>query len=271
MKPFAYTRPATLAEATRLVAERGVPMGGGTDLIGVMKAGWSPATVVDLTGVAGLGGWERAKGKGLRIGAVARLADLEANDRLARSLPIVRAALRDAATQQLRNAGTLGGNLLQANRCWYYRDPAIPCWHKGGKRCFAVEGDSRLHDPATRLPHGRSSDLAPASSPATPSSLPLDRPRAPVPLASLYRAGRGARREHALVPARSFVGGGRSRGDARPARRVPEADGAQGLVVRRGLRRGDRPRARRPAPRRARRPRRRRRDPWRVPAAEVAA
>ena len=59
-----------------------------------MKAGWSPATVVDLTGVASLGGWERAKGRGLRIGAVARLSDLEADDRHARSLPIVRAALR---------------------------------------------------------------------------------------------------------------------------------------------------------------------------------
>ncbi len=216
MRPFAYARPATLAEATRLVAERGVPMGGGTDLIAVMKAGWSPATVVDLTGVASLGGWERAKGRGLRIGAVARLADLEADDRLARSLPIVRAALRDAATQQLRNAGTLGGNLLQANRCWYYRDPAIPCWHKGGKRCFAVEGDSRLHAILGDSPCHMvaPSDLAPAlvACDAVAELRSTGRARR-VPLASLYREpAEGARREHALRPGEILV-----------AVRVPEA------------------------------------------------
>ena len=146
MRPFAYVRAASVAEASRLLGPDAYPIAGGTDLLGLMKGGIaSPGRLVDLTGIGGLRGWTRERGAGLRIGALTPLVDLEESDQLARYLPIVREALVDAATLQLRTMGTVGGNLLQKNRCWYFRDEAIPCWLKGGTRCFAVDGDSRFH------------------------------------------------------------------------------------------------------------------------------
>ncbi|MDE3112060.1 MAG: FAD binding domain-containing protein [Chloroflexota bacterium] len=166
MKPFAYVRATSVAEAARLLGAGSAAMAGGTDLLGLMKGGIAaPARVVDLTGIDGLRGWSRERGAGLRIGALTPLVDLETSDQLARHLPIVRAALADTATLQLRNAGTVGGNLLQRNRCWYFRDEAIPCWLKGGTRCFASEGENEHHaviGTARGCNRVAPSDLAPA-------------------------------------------------------------------------------------------------------------
>ena len=146
MKPFAYVRAGSVAEAARLLGKDGAALAGGTDLLGLMKGGIAaPARLVDLTGIEGLRGWTRERGAGLRIGALTPLVELEESDGLARHLPIVREALADAATLQLRVMGTLGGNLLQRNRCWYFRDQAVPCWLKGGTRCFAVDGENTHH------------------------------------------------------------------------------------------------------------------------------
>ena len=60
-------------------------------------------------------------------------------------MPILRESLRDAATVQLRTDGHVGGNLLQRNRCWYFRDEGTVCWLKGGNRCFAIDGENRYH------------------------------------------------------------------------------------------------------------------------------
>src|SRR2546430_2650648 len=86
-----------------------------------------------------------AKGRGLRIGALTPLVELETSDALAKTMPILRESLQDAATVQLRTMGTVGGNLLQRNRCWYFRDEGTVCWLKGGNRCFAVDGENRYH------------------------------------------------------------------------------------------------------------------------------
>jgi len=121
-------------------------LAGGTDLIGLMKDGLArPESLVDLTGIEGLRGWSHAKGRGLRIGALTPLVELETSDALAKTMPILREALRDAATVQLRTMGTVGGNLLQRNRCWYFRDEGTVCWLKGGNRCFAIDGENRYH------------------------------------------------------------------------------------------------------------------------------
>ncbi len=166
MKPFAYVRATSVAEASRLLTAGSAAMAGGTDLLGLMKGGIaSPSRVVDLTGIDGLRGWSRERGAGLRIGALTPLVDLETSDQLARLLPIVRQALAVAATLQLRNAGTVGGNLLQRNRCWYFRDEAVPCWLKGGTRCFAAEGENEHHaivGTARGCNRVAPSDLAPA-------------------------------------------------------------------------------------------------------------
>ncbi|HEY7623425.1 MAG TPA: xanthine dehydrogenase family protein subunit M, partial [Candidatus Limnocylindria bacterium] len=146
MNAFSYARPRALADALRLLRNGAMALAGGTDLLGLMKEGLtSPDTLVDLTGIEGLRGWSHAKGRGLRIGALTPLVELETSDALAKTMPILREALRDAATLQLRTMGTVGGNLLQRNRCWYFRDEGTVCWLKGGKRCFAIDGENRYH------------------------------------------------------------------------------------------------------------------------------
>src|SRR2546425_7790779 len=120
-----------------------VALAGGTDLVGLMKDGLSrPVSLVDLTGIDGLRGWSHPKGRGLHIGALTPLVELETSDALAKTMPILRESVRDAATVQLRTMGTVGGNLLQRNRCWDFRDEGTGCWLKGGNRCFAIDGEN---------------------------------------------------------------------------------------------------------------------------------
>ena len=200
---YSYTKPRALSEALRLVKSGTAALAGGTDLVMLLRHGLARAeALVDLTGIEGLRGWEHQKGKGLRIGALTPLADLERAAPLAKLVPIIAEALRDAATPQLRNAGTVGGNLLQRNRCWYFRDAAVPCWLKGGDRCFAVDGENRYH--AIVGTHDcwmvSPSDLAPAlialdAEIEVASSLGRRRMK----LADLFIAPKGReRREHSL-------------------------------------------------------------------------
>jgi xanthine dehydrogenase YagS FAD-binding subunit len=162
---FSYAKPRALGEALKLLKNGTAALAGGTDLVGLIRSGLaSPNALVDLTGIDGLRGWSREKGKGLRIGALTTLAELETSQQLSKVAPMIAESLRDAATPQLRNMGTVGGNLLQRNRCWYFRDEAVPCWLKGGTRCFAAEGGNRYHAilGASECVMVAPSDLAPA-------------------------------------------------------------------------------------------------------------
>jgi xanthine dehydrogenase YagS FAD-binding subunit len=162
---FSYAKPRALGEALKLLKNGTVAIAGGTDLIGLIRGGLAtPNALVDLTGIEGLRGWTREKGKGLRIGALTPLSELETSPQLRKLAPMIIESLRDAATPQLRNMGTVGGNLLQRNRCWYFRDEAVPCWLKGGTRCFAAEGENRYHAilGAAECVMVAPSDLAPA-------------------------------------------------------------------------------------------------------------
>jgi xanthine dehydrogenase YagS FAD-binding subunit len=165
MSLFSYAKPRALGEALKLLKNGTIALAGGTDLVGLIRSGLAkPNVLVDLTGIEGLRGWTREKGKGLRIGALTPLSDLETSPQLRKLAPIISESLRDAATLQLRNMGTVGGNLLQRNRCWYFRDEAVPCWLKGGTRCFAAEGENRYHAilGAAECVMVSPSDLAPA-------------------------------------------------------------------------------------------------------------
>ena len=210
MKPFSLARPRSLADAVKLVGPDATAMAGGTDLLGLMKAGIAePERIVDLTQVEGLGGWERERGKGIRIGALTLLADLESSAELRRLLPIVPASLADAATPQLRAMGTVGGNLLQRNRCWYYRDEAFQCWLKGGTRCFAREGEHQYHAVvgARECIIASPSDLAPALV-ACDATVELRSTRATreIPVQELFVVPHGSeRREHAIRPGEVIV------------------------------------------------------------------
>lgn len=205
MKPFAYARPRSVSAAVELARGGATVMAGGTDLLGLMKDGiLAPDRIADIRGVEALAGWSRIKGRGLRIGALVPLVELETSAEIARALPIVREALAPAATLQLRTMGTVGGNLLQRNRCPYFRDEAYPCWLKGGVRCFAIEGDNRSHAivAAEECVAVAPSDLAPALI-AYDASVALTGPRGSrtLPLADLFVTPHGrVRREHAIAP-----------------------------------------------------------------------
>jgi xanthine dehydrogenase YagS FAD-binding subunit len=205
MSLFSYARPKALGDALKLLKNGTVALAGGTDLLTLVRNGVSrPEKLVDLTGIDGLRGWAREKGKGLRIGALTPLADLETSGELAKLLAILPLALRDAATPQLRNMGTVGGNLVQRNRCWYFRDEGVPCWLKGGDRCFAVDGENRYHAivGAKECWMVSPSDLAPAliacdAEVEIVSSLGRRR----IPLITLYIAPTGKHpKEHAIRP-----------------------------------------------------------------------
>jgi xanthine dehydrogenase YagS FAD-binding subunit len=114
----------------------GVPLAGGTDLVPLLRDGLVEAdTVADVRALLPRGI------EGDRIGAGTTLAELERSDSVPEAL---REACRLAASPQLRNMGTIGGNLLQATRCWYWR-LGIPCYLHGGDRCHAREGEHREH------------------------------------------------------------------------------------------------------------------------------
>ena len=158
----AYARPASVEQALELLTRDGAAvLAGGTDLAGQIDRGISaPALLVDLqdAGLAGIG----PDGDGLRIGAATTLAEIAA-DALVAPYAVVATAARLAASPLLRNQGTLGGNLCQHTRCWYYRGEEWTCWLGGGDTCFAQIGDHRKHNlELGDCISAHPSDLAPA-------------------------------------------------------------------------------------------------------------
>jgi xanthine dehydrogenase YagS FAD-binding subunit len=148
MKNFDYVRPATISDAVAAAAEPGaVYLAGGTNLLDLMKGGVSrPTRLVDVTRLPGLDRIEHLPDGGVRIGALVRNADLAHDAGFARSYPAVAEALLSGASAQLRNAATVGGNLLQRTRCGYFYDTASACNRREpGAGCDARGGENRLH------------------------------------------------------------------------------------------------------------------------------
>jgi xanthine dehydrogenase YagS FAD-binding subunit len=148
MKEFRIAQPKTLDELAALLAEATETvalMAGGTDLIDMLKSGVAaPDIVVDLQGIAGLAGLARDR-DGLRIGPLTRVVELAGDPAVARDYPVLKEAALSLASPQLRNVGTVGGNLCQRPRCWYFRDPQVVCRKKGGFNCFAFQGRNKYH------------------------------------------------------------------------------------------------------------------------------
>ena len=144
--PARLLRPDHLESALELMradTEVVLPLAGGTDLIPRMARGKvRPFMLIDLREALPPG--IEADGPGLRIGAGTTLASLAASPDVAPYGVLVEAAAA-AASPQLRNVGTVGGNLAQAVRCWYYRHPDLTCWLNGGDTCYAAIGDHRKH------------------------------------------------------------------------------------------------------------------------------
>jgi xanthine dehydrogenase YagS FAD-binding subunit len=148
MKSFDYVRPASVAEAIRAAsAPNAAYLAAGTNLLDLMKGGVSrPDRVVDVTHLPGLDRIERLADGELRIGALVRNADLAHDVDFARTYPAIAEALLSGASAQLRNAATVGGNILQRTRCAYFYDISSRCNRRdGGSGCDAREGENRLH------------------------------------------------------------------------------------------------------------------------------
>jgi len=143
---FRYVRPRTVAEAVKALAEPGARAhAGGTDLVGCLRDEvFDAKAVVSLSGLSELKGISATKDGGLRIGALATLAEIARHADISGSWPALAQGAAAAASPQLRNQGTLGGNLCQRPRCWYFRGD-FDCARKGGELCFAVEGENTYH------------------------------------------------------------------------------------------------------------------------------
>jgi xanthine dehydrogenase YagS FAD-binding subunit len=148
MNQFDYVRPSTVAEAIAAAAEPGAAfLAGGTNLVDLMKVGGArPARLIDIRRLPGLDRIEWLDDGAVRVGATVRNSDLAYDQRFARTYPAVAEALLSGASAQIRNAATIGGNLMQETRCAYFHDMASACNRREpGAGCDARQGQNRLH------------------------------------------------------------------------------------------------------------------------------
>lgn len=169
MRRFDYVSARSVEEVVALLGNDGDgsirPLAGGTDLLTLMKADVAaPASLIDIKRIPDLTGVRFAEGDGLTLGGLTTLAEIETDDTVRRHCPMLAEAASVAATPQLRNMATLGGNLLQRPRCWYFRSSHFHCWLKGGDTCPAREGENQFHALFGESPccAVHPSDLAPA-------------------------------------------------------------------------------------------------------------
>jgi xanthine dehydrogenase YagS FAD-binding subunit len=148
MQPFTYMRAADEQSAIAHAAAPGAKyLAGGTNLVDLMKGGVeTPHALIDITRLA-LDGIEELPQGGMRIGALARNTDVADHPLVRRHYPLLARALLAGASPQLRNAATVGGNILQRTRCHYFYDPVFPMCNKRdpGSGCAAIEGHNRMH------------------------------------------------------------------------------------------------------------------------------
>jgi len=155
MKTFAHVNAGSVDEVTNLLAQyqgKAKINAGGTDLLGVLKhriLPEYPEMLINIKKITGLNIIE-ADEEWIRIGALTTLVDIVKSPLIEKTCSLLKEAARSVASPQIRNIATIGGNLCQDTRCWYYRYPdeiggMIKCFRKGGKTCPAVSGENRYH------------------------------------------------------------------------------------------------------------------------------
>ena len=145
MKNFAYATASSPAGARELVADKGAYLAGGNDLLGLLKEYLISAdTLVNIKSLPGLNKIEHGKDH-WTIGALATVAQIEHDAKIKRAVPGLHEAAAEVASQQIRNVATVGGNLAQHSRCWYFRHRDTVCLKKSGDLCFARNGENRYH------------------------------------------------------------------------------------------------------------------------------
>lgn len=147
MNKFEIVAPTDLANASRLLARKDhVAIAGGVDVVDLMKLNLiAPATLVNLKGLKELDGIQSDPKVGLRLGALTKLHDVANHPTIREQYTAIAEAAAEAATPQIRNLGTVGGNLLQRPRCWYFRNPDVHCLKKGGDKCYSIGGLNRYN------------------------------------------------------------------------------------------------------------------------------
>ncbi|MBT8496053.1 MAG: xanthine dehydrogenase family protein subunit M [Deltaproteobacteria bacterium] len=143
---FSYVRPGSLKDAIEVLTGDGTRAhAGGTDLLGCLHDGaMSASTVVSLSDLDELRGIRENADGGLAIGTLTTISEVSQSELVTEHYPGLAQAAGEVASPQLRNQGTIGGNLCQRPRCWYFRGE-FHCAKKGGDVCYAVEGENRYH------------------------------------------------------------------------------------------------------------------------------
>jgi xanthine dehydrogenase YagS FAD-binding subunit len=154
MKPFEYYKVTSVAQAISLLTkhqEKAAILAGGSDLMGIMKDRLEgpkfkmPQYLIDIKGIKDLNYIKEQKNS-LRIGATTTLSEIVSSDLIRGRYPLLVQAASQVGVPQIRNVGTLGGNLCQKPRCWYFRRALFKdCLRKGGGNCYAHEGENQLH------------------------------------------------------------------------------------------------------------------------------
>src|SRR3989442_2985920 len=155
MRGFELYDAGTVREAVDLLQKHGSRtvkvLGGGSDLVGGVMKDWVqgkgmplPEVLIDLTTIKDLA-TIKLDGGSTTIGAVVTLQEIVDNDELKKRLPLLTQAAESVASPLIRNFGTLGGNVNQRPRCWFFRGQGFNCYKKGGDFCYAVTGDNRYH------------------------------------------------------------------------------------------------------------------------------
>ena len=188
--------PSTIQEAVSATGD--VFRAGGTDLTETRKYGASQGDIIDLMNVEALRGIEWGEDGGVRIGAMTTMANLLSDERLGAAYPGLMKTTANIAAPHIRAVGTIGGNLLQSTRCWYFRNEAFQCFKKGGDGCPSRDGNHLF---------GVCFDLGPCVAPH-PSTLGMAllaydaefevHGDAPQPIADLYGDGSDPTRDHLL-------------------------------------------------------------------------
>jgi xanthine dehydrogenase YagS FAD-binding subunit len=146
MKAFAYATAHSTDSARELVADHGAYLAGGNDLLGLLKDYLvpGPKILVNVKSLPGLDQIKRGE-KSWTIGALVTVAELEHDAEIGKVFPGLHDAASEIASPQIRNVATVGGNLAQHSRCWYFRQRDVLCLKKGGDLCYARHGENRYH------------------------------------------------------------------------------------------------------------------------------
>ena len=145
MKAFEYATALSTDSARQLVADHGAYLAGGNDLLGLLKEYLVSADIlVNIKSLPGLNQVEPGS-KNWTIGALVTVGQIEGHAEIKKSFPGLHEAASEVASQQIRNVATVGGNLSQHSRCWYYRHRDTVCLKKGGDLCYARNGENRYH------------------------------------------------------------------------------------------------------------------------------